>query len=226
MTGITEQLASLQSRVRHACVAANRSEHCVTILAVSKKKPVASIRAAQQAGLEHFGENYVQEALTKIPEIDPPAVWHFIGPLQANKTRAVAEHFDWIQSLSSERIARRLSAQRPQGMAPLQVCLQVSPRGADARAGLGHDELEPMARFVSESPGLQLRGLMIIPLAGLGERETRAEFARVRQYADELRALGFDIDTLSMGMSGDFEWAILEGSTMIRIGTKLFGARE
>lgn len=198
----------------------------ITLLAVSKKQSVEAIREAQAAGLVHFGENYLQEALTKIPEIGNPAVWHFIGPLQSNKTRPVAEHFDWIHAVSSPRIARRLSDQRPHGKKPLQVCLQIQPAGGGQRSGVTRDELETLARLVTELPSLTLRGLMIIPLPQRDMSKTRAEFARVRQYAEDLRQCGYAVDTLSMGMSGDFEIAIAEGSTMIRIGTELFGARD
>lgn len=207
-------------------MSAKRNVDSVTLLAVSKKKPVDAIREAQAAGLEHFGENYVQEALTKIPIIEGRVNWHFIGPLQSNKTRAVAENFDWIHTISNSRIARRLSDQRPSHLEPLQVCLQIKPTGGDKRSGVGAEDLESLARLVDELPGLRLRGLMIMPLPNRDPDETRAEFARVRQYARELRESGLAIDTLSMGMSGDFETAIAEGSTIIRIGTELFGARD
>ena len=206
-------------------MSAKRNVDSVTLLAVTKKKPDDAIREAQAAGLEHFGENYVQEALTKIPLIEGRVSWHFIGPLQSNKTRAVAENFDWIHTVSSQRIARRLSDQRPDGYPPLQVCLQIKPVGGDARSGVDEEDLNSLARLVDELPGLRLRGLMIVPLPDLGLNDTRAEFARVRQYADALRRNGLEIDTLSMGMSADFEIAIAEGSTIIRIGTELFGAR-
>jgi len=207
-------------------LSAKRNVDSVTLLAVSKKKPVDAIREAQAAGLEHFGENYVQEALTKIPFIEGRATWHFIGPLQSNKTRAVAENFDWIHTVSSARIARRLSSQRPDRLPPLQVCLQIKPAGGDSRSGVDEQDLESLARLVDELPGLQLRGLMIVPLPDCSPAETRAEFARVRQYAQDLRESGWEMDTLSMGMSADFEAAIAEGSTIIRIGTELFGARD
>jgi pyridoxal phosphate enzyme (YggS family) len=226
VTDITEQLASLQKRIRAAAISADRNEDSVTLLAVSKQKSVEAIREAQAAGLVHFGENYLQEALTKIPEIEDPVIWHFIGALQSNKTRAVAEHFDWIHTVSSARIARRLSAQRPGELAPLNVCLQIKPAGGGSRSGIEENELEPLARLVKELPGLELRGLMIVPLVHRDPAETRKEFARVRQYAQDLRQRGYEIDTLSMGMSGDFESAIAEGSTLIRIGTALFGARD
>lgn len=182
--------------------------------------------AAYAAGLRHFGENYVQEALDKIPAIDRDGIWHFIGPIQSNKTRPIAENFDWVHSVTSQRIAGRLSSQRPGDRSDLQVCIQLRPLGADERNGVAEDDLPGLAAVIAGAPKLRLRGLMTIPLPGRGAADTRREFARARRLLDELGRAGHDVDTLSMGMSADLEAAIMEGSTCIRIGTDLFGTRD
>ncbi|MCC7258253.1 MAG: YggS family pyridoxal phosphate-dependent enzyme [Gammaproteobacteria bacterium] len=225
MTSITENLAVLRERMARAAVTAGRPAADVTIVAVSKTQPVDTVRAARDAGLGHFGENYVQEAVAKITQLRDAATWHYIGGVQANKTRAIATHFDWVQTVASPRIAERLAAQRPHYGAPLQVCLQVQPEPAAARSGVAGADLPALAATVAGLPRLRLRGLMFMPLPGLDQQALRAEFRRVRRLFDALRAAGHDLDTLSMGMSEDLGIAIEEGSTMVRVGTALFGAR-
>ena len=182
--------------------------------------------AACAAGLRHFGENYLQEALDKIQAVDGDAVWHFIGPIQSNKTRSIAEHFDWVHTVTSSRIAERLSAQRPVDRPDLQVCIQLRPHGADERNGVTEDDLPDLAAVLAGAPKLRFRGLMTIPLPDCGAAATRSEFARARRLLEELGHAGYAVDTLSMGMSADLEAAIMEGSTCIRIGTDLFGSRD
>lgn len=196
------------------------------IVAVSKKHPAAAVREAQAAGLTCFGENYVQEALPKIAEIEPPAEWHYIGPIQSNKAAPIAEHFDWAHTVSSERVARRLSARRPPDAADLQACIQILAADAPERAGIDAASIPDLADLIEELPGIRFRGLMIMPLPGLPSDALRREFARARELLVRLTAAGHDADTLSMGMSGDLEAAIMEGSTMLRIGTDIFGPRE
>ena len=226
MTQITEQLGRLQQRINSAAKAAGRDPNSVRILAVSKRQPIEALAAAHAAGLRHFGENYLQEALDKITVMDHDTVWHFIGPIQSNKTRSIAVHFDWVHTVTSPRIVERLSAQRPDDRAALQVCIQLQPQNADNRNGVTEDDLPGLAAMITAAPQLQLRGLMTIPLPDRGVAETRREFARARRLLDELGLAGYAVDTLSMGMSADLEAAIIEGSTCIRIGTDLFGSRD
>ncbi|MBW7930662.1 MAG: YggS family pyridoxal phosphate-dependent enzyme [Gammaproteobacteria bacterium] len=225
MTAITERLATLRARVLQACRQAGRDPGGVAIVGVSKRHPPAAVRAARAAGLHDFGENYVQEAVAKITQTTA-ACWHFIGLMQANKTRAIAGHFDWAQTVTSLQLATRLSAQRPFHAPELQVCLQVQPEPAAGRGGVPAAALAGLAEEVAALPRLRLRGLMFMPLAGLDEAALRAEFRRVHGLYMELRELGHELDTLSMGMSDDLELAIAEGSTMLRVGTALFGARS
>lgn len=225
MTRITEQLAGLQERIRHAADLAGRNNDSVTILAVSKRQPIDSIRAAMAAGLRNFGENYLQEALQKIVETDPAVCWHFIGAIQSNKTRAIAENFTWVHTIGNRRIAERLSAQRPADAGELQACIQIQPANADYRGGIPADKLIELADVIGELPRVRLRGLMIMPLPNQAMVEIRREFARTRELLGDLRQRGHDVDTLSMGMSADLEAAIMEGSTIVRIGTDLFGPR-
>jgi len=198
----------------------------VTVVAVTKSQPPESVRAAFDAGLTEFGENYVQEALAKIATAPRDAVWHCIGGLQANKTRPAAERFTWVQTVASARIAERLSQQRPYYAGDLQVCLQLAPEAAGDRSGVLAAELAALAAVVAGLPRLKLRGIMFMPRADLDPAALRKEFARARAVFDALRTAGHGVDTLSMGMSGDFELAIAEGSTMVRIGTTLFGERQ
>ena len=222
---ITEKLAALRERVARAAGVANRAPASVTIVAVSKTHPIETIRAARSAGLADFGENYVQEALAKITESAAGVAWHFIGGIQANKTKAIAEHFQWAQTVTSGPMAERLSRQRPFYAGDLQVCLQVRPEPPSGRSGVPADELVELATRIAGLPRLKLRGLMFMPLPDLSSAALRAEFSRVRRLFQELRGRGHDLDTLSMGMSDDLEIAVEEGSTMVRVGTALFGTR-
>jgi pyridoxal phosphate enzyme (YggS family) len=231
VTRITEQLADLKARIQAAEAAAGRDIDCVRILAVSKKQSVESIRDARNSGLRHFGENYVQEAMAKIPELDEDLTWHFIGRIQSNKTRQIATCFDWVHTLCDRNAANRLSRQRPEAAGELQVCIQVRPHEAamtdlSNRSGISEAELPEFADLVSKLPRLRLRGLMMMPLPDQTEEAVRKEYARTRNALQALRDRGLEVDTLSMGMSGDLEAAIMEGSTLLRIGTALFGARN
>lgn len=224
---ISDNIAKLVERLRLTAQKSQRDEADIRLLAVSKTRPAEAIRLACQSGLSEFGENYLQEALEKIHLLrDLPLTWHFIGPIQSNKTRPIAEHFDWVHSIDRSRIARRLSEQRPAHLSPLQVCIQVNISGEASKSGVDPAELPALARDMLELPGLQLRGLMAIPAATKSFEQQRNAFARVRGALEELRELAPDLDTLSMGMSGDMEAAIAEGATLVRIGTDIFGPRN
>jgi pyridoxal phosphate enzyme (YggS family) len=226
MTSIAANLQAVTARIAAACAAAGRDAAGVRLLAVSKTWPTADLAAAAACGQRAFGENYVQEALLKIAALPARGLeWHFIGPLQSNKTRAVAEHFDWVHSVERLKIAERLSAQRPDGLAPLQVCLQVNVSGEDSKSGCAPAEAPALAAAIARLPRLRLRGLMAIPEPTDDERLLRRRFALLRELAAALRASGLDVDTLSMGMSHDLEAAIAEGATLVRVGTAIFGAR-
>lgn len=217
---------SVQARLRAAEQRAGRAGGSVRLLAVSKLQPAEAIRAVHAAGQQAFGENYVQEAIDKMADLADLALeWHLIGPLQSNKTRVVAEHFAWVHSLDRLKIAQRLSAQRPAGMAPLQVCLQVNIDGEDSKSGCSLAELPALAAAVAALPGLCLRGLMVIPRPG----NTQALHVLAKTHADLLARLPAlaqqPFDTLSMGMSDDLDEAVAAGSTLVRIGTAIFGAR-
>lgn len=194
-------------------------------MAVSKGQPAGAVMAAHAAGLDDFGENYVQEAVDKMAAVRGDLRWHFIGNIQSNKTRLLAERFDWVHTVASARIAARLATQRPYHAGPLQVCMQIRPSGSDSRGGIAAERAAALAEQISAEARLRLRGIMIVPLPGIGEQETRREYGRTRELYEELRRQGYALDTLSMGMSGDLELAIAEGSTLIRIGTALFGPR-
>jgi pyridoxal phosphate enzyme (YggS family) len=220
------RLHAVQARIVDAAIAAARDPAEVTLLAVSKTFGAAAVRDMAACGQREFGENYVQEALEKQTALrDLPLVWHFIGPIQSNKSRAIAENFSWVHSIDRLRIAQRLSAQRPPGLPPLQVCIEVNVSGEASKGGAAPAELPLLASAVAVLPGLQLRGLMAIPAPTADVAAQRAAFRRVREQLDDLRAHGHALDTLSMGMSGDLEAAILEGATIVRIGTALFGER-
>ncbi|MCP1367854.1 YggS family pyridoxal phosphate-dependent enzyme, partial [Halomonas sp. BBD48] len=199
------------------------------LLAVSKTKPAALIREAYACRQRDFGENYLQEALDKQAELADltEIVWHFIGPLQSNKTRAVAEHFDWVHSIDRAKVARRLSEQRPASLGPLNVCLQVNVSGEESKSGVEPEDLEALAAEIVALPNLRLRGLMAIPAPATDMAAQRRPLARLRQLLDTLRQRypHAPLDTLSMGMSDDLEAAILEGATLVRLGTAIFGAR-
>ncbi|WP_157267501.1 YggS family pyridoxal phosphate-dependent enzyme [Azohydromonas aeria] len=229
MTSIAHHLEHTRARIASACAAARRDPQAVTLLAVSKTFGADAVREAHAAGQRAFGENYVQEALDKIAalaELRAQLEWHLIGPLQSNKTRVVAEAFDWVHSVDRLKIAERLSAQRPPQLAPLQVCLQVNVSGEASKSGVAPGEVAALARAVARLPGLRLRGLMSIPEPAEGFEAQRAPHRRLRALLDELNAEGLALDTLSMGMSADLEAAVAEGATLVRIGTAIFGGRS
>ena len=222
-----ERLHAVRARIAEAVAEAGREPAAVRLLAVSKTFGDAAVRALADAGQREFGENYVQEALDKQVALrDLPLEWHFIGPIQSNKTRAIAENFSWAHSVDRLRIAERLSAQRSPGLPPLQVCIEVNVSGETSKGGVVPAELPALAEAISKLPGLQLRGLMAIPAPTPDVAAQRAAFRQVREAFDGLRARGHTLDTLSMGMSADLEAAILEGATIVRIGTALFGERK
>ncbi|MGV2832400.1 YggS family pyridoxal phosphate-dependent enzyme [Pseudomonas shirazensis] len=224
MSTIADHLGALAARIDSAALACGRDPASIKLLAVSKTKPAAAVREAYAAGVRDVGENYLQEALAKQDELtDLALTWHFIGPIQSNKTRAIAEHFAWVHSVDRLKIAQRLSEQRPTELAPLNICLQVNVSGEDSKSGCTPAELPALAAAVAALPGLCLRGLMAIPEPSDERAVQEAAFARLR----ELQAsLNLGLDTLSMGMSHDLEAAISQGATWVRIGTALFGARD
>lgn len=224
MSTIAANISTLEQRIRDAAQVARRDPSSIGLLAVSKTKPAADLREAYAAGLRHFGENYLQEALGKQQELaDLPLHWHFIGPIQSNKTRAIAEHFDWVHSVDRLKIAQRLSEQRPEHLPALNICLQVNVSGEASKSGCTPAELPALAAAVAELPRLKLRGLMAIPEPTDDPRAQHAAFAQVRNL---LESLPHALDTLSMGMSHDLEAAVAQGATWVRIGTALFGARD
>lgn len=213
-----------------AAAISGRQEGVVTLVGASKGHPLAAVRSGLAAGLRDFGENYLQEALPKIAAGDRDAVWHFIGRIQSNKTREIAANFAWAQTVTSARIAERLSTQRPHYGEPLQVCIQLEPGASEGpneaqRAGCPRADVPALVGLIAKLPRLRLRGLMLLPQAGLDADALRVEYRAARALFDQLKAQGHALDTLSMGMSDDFEIAIEEGSTMIRVGTALFGKR-
>jgi pyridoxal phosphate enzyme (YggS family) len=216
----------VRSRINQAAKAAGRDPAEVTLVAVTKAQTAESIRVAATAGVTDFGENYVQEATSKMDLLSGLAVrWHFIGSIQSNKTRVIAERFDWVQSIDRLSIARRLAEQRPYHAPPLNLCIQVELVPEPNKGGIAPGELGPLASAVAALPRVCLRGLMCVPPPQLNVAAERAVFARLRALLEELNANGHRLDTLSMGMSGDFESAIAEGATLVRIGTALFGNR-
>ncbi|MBI3155505.1 MAG: YggS family pyridoxal phosphate-dependent enzyme [Burkholderiales bacterium] len=230
MGSIVTRLQEVKRRIAAASSAAGRDADSVTLLAVGKTQPAEALRAAHAAGQRDFGENYVQEALAKIEalrDLRGAIVWHLIGPLQSNKTRTVAEAFDWVHSVDRLKTAERLAAQRPPGMAPLQLCLQVNVSGEASKSGVAADELPALARAVAALPAerVRLRGLMAIPAPAEGLGAQRAPHRRLRELLQALRAEGLALDTLSMGMSDDLEAAVAEGATIVRVGSAIFGAR-
>jgi len=223
---IGDNLQAVRARIAAAAIAAGRDPASAGLLAVSKTFGAEAVLAARAAGQRAFGESYVQEAVEKIATVaDPGIEWHFIGPLQSNKTRLVAEHFDWVHSVSSLRIARRLSEQRPASRGPMSICLQVNVSGEASKAGVSEAELPALASEVATLPGLRLRGLMCIPAPAEGFAAQRAPFAELARMQQRLLASGMAVDTLSMGMSDDLEAAIAEGATWVRVGTAIFGSR-
>lgn len=228
MSSIGSSLQEVKGRVEAACRAAGRDAKGVTLLAVSKTQPAAALREAAAAGQRAFGENYVQEALEKIAALgDLGLQWHLIGPLQSNKTRVVAEAFDWVHSVDRLKTAQRLADQRPPQRPPLQLCLQVNVSGEASKSGVEPAALPALAAAVAALPAarVRLRGLMCIPAPAATLQAQRAPLRMLRELAESLRAQGLDLDTLSMGMSDDLEAAVAEGSTLVRIGSAIFGQR-
>ena len=228
MTTLRERLCAVKARIAQACDQAGREPKKVRLLAVSKLHPAQAVREALAEGQSAFGENYVQEALDKmaaLADLRAAIEWHLIGPLQSNKTRAVAEAFDWVHSVDRLKIAQRLSDQRPAHLPPLNICLQVNISGEASKSGLSPAEVSEIAPAVAALPRLRLRGLMSIPEPADDLQAQRAPHRALRLLLDELNRQGFGLDTLSMGMSDDLEAAIAEGSTMVRVGTAVFGPR-
>jgi pyridoxal phosphate enzyme (YggS family) len=224
MSTIAENISTLAERINNAAQAVQRHPASVGLLAVSKTKPAGDLREAYAAGLRDFGENYLQEALGKQSELsDLPLIWHFIGPIQSNKTRAIAENFAWVHSVDRLKIAQRLSEQRPADLPPLNICIQVNVSGEASKSGCTPQDLPALAQAIGALPNLRLRGLMAIPEPTEDSDEQNAAFAAVRTLQDQLN---LPLDTLSMGMSHDLEAAIAQGATWVRIGTALFGARD
>jgi pyridoxal phosphate enzyme (YggS family) len=228
MAMIVDNIQEVSARIARACDAAGRPVSSVTLLAVSKTQRPDAVREALDGGQKRFGENYVQEALDKIAALADRRAeleWHLIGPLQSNKTRAVAEAFDWVHTVDRLKLAERLSAQRPEGLPPLQVCLQVNISGEASKSGVAPADLPALAHAVAALPRLQLRGLMAIPEPVADLAAQRQPHRALRERLEALRAEGLALDTLSMGMSADLEAAVLEGATIVRVGTAIFGAR-
>ena len=227
MTTIEKNLHRVRERVDAACRAAGRDAGTVAVLAVSKTFDAQAVAQACAAGQQAFGENYIQEAVQKITELRHlPLQWHCIGPIQSNKTRLVAEHFDWVHTVDRFKIAQRLSEQRPASLPPLQVCIQVNVDGGASKSGVPPEEALALARQVADLPRLRLRGVMSIPEPASDFGSACAVFAKVKAVFDELNQAGLALDTLSMGMSADLEAAIESGSTMVRVGTAIFGGRD
>ncbi|HJU71784.1 MAG TPA: YggS family pyridoxal phosphate-dependent enzyme [Paucimonas sp.] len=231
MSAIVQNLQAVRESIGIAARAVARAPHEIHLLAVSKTFGPEAVIEAAQAGQVAFGENYLQEALDKISAVrsmrpDLLLEWHFIGPIQSNKTRPIAEHFDWVHSIEREKTAQRLSEQRPAHLPPLNVCLQVNISGESSKSGVAPDQLAHLAQAVARMPHLKLRGLMAIPEAEAGFERQRAPFRQLRQLFDALCASGHALDTLSMGMSADMAAAIAEGATIVRVGTAIFGKRD
>ena len=224
MSTIADNIVEVEARIRAAALAVQRDVTSIHLLAVSKTKPAAALREAYAAGIRDFGENYLQEARAKQVELaELPLCWHFIGPIQSNKTRDIAEHFAWVHSVDRLKIAQRLSEQRPANLPPLNICIQVNVSGEASKSGCTPADLPALAAAISALPRLKLRGLMAIPEPTEDRAEQDAAFATVRTLQE---SLNMGLDTLSMGMSHDLESAIAQGATWVRIGTALFGARD
>ncbi|MDD1782338.1 YggS family pyridoxal phosphate-dependent enzyme [Enterovibrio sp. ZSDZ35] len=229
MCSIKQNLEQVTSQIDSAAQKCGRDASGVQLLAVSKTKPIEAIAEAIEAGHRQFGENYVQEGVEKIAhfcETHPDLEWHFIGPIQSNKTKPIAESFDWVHSVDRVKIARRLSEQRPNNMPPLQVLIQINTSGEDSKSGTGFDDVRELAAEIDALPGITLRGLMCIPQPESDDAKQREAFAPISALFEEMKASRPAFDTLSMGMSGDMDAAIASGSTMVRIGTAIFGARD
>ena len=231
MIRISDSLQAVKHRMKTAAIAAGRDPDAVGLLAVSKTFGADAVLEAVEAGQRDFGENYVQEALDKIDALkqmapDVVLTWHFIGPIQSNKTRPIAEHCDWVHSVDREKIAQRLSDQRPDHLPPLNICLQVNISGEASKSGVLSEEVTSLALSVSLLPKLRLRGLMAVPAPTDDPQEQRAAFAALAALLTQLQAAGLAVDTLSMGMSSDMDAAIAEGATIVRIGSAIFGQRH
>jgi PLP dependent protein len=231
MSPISQNLQAVHDRIAAAAHSVSRNPHEIALLAVSKTFGADAVLEAAQAGQQAFGENYLQEALGKMDEVRKaqPGLalkWHFIGPIQSNKTRPIAEHFDWVHSVERVKIAQRLSEQRPAHLPPLNICLQVNISGEASKSGAVPEQVEELAHAVASMPHLRLRGLMAIPEPEEEFEKQRAPLRRLRQLYEHLRAQGLALDTLSMGMSADLDAAIAEGATIVRIGTAIFGQRD
>ena len=227
MTKISTQLSAVRERIHAACRAAGRTPEAVALLAVSKTFGADAVQAAFEAGQTEFGENYIQEAVEKITALRHlPLVWHCIGPVQSNKTRLVAEHFDWVHTVDRLKTAQRLSEQRPADLAPLQVCIQVNVDGGPTKSGVAPFDALALAQAVADLPHLRLRGIMCIPEPAPDFDAACQVFKRAGDLLATLNAQGLALDTLSMGMSADLEAAIAAGSTLVRVGSAIFGARH
>lgn len=228
MNAVTSRLAEVREKIAEATVSAGRELGSVSLLAVSKKKPPELLLSAYREGQKDFGENYLQEALDKQKSLEGCEItWHFIGPIQSNKTRAIAENFDWVHSVDRLKIAKRLSDQRPKERGALNICLQVNISNELSKSGVLLSELPELVKAVSELPNLRLRGLMAIPEKHpINSDEQRAPFRKLREALEKIKAQGYSVDTLSMGMTGDLESAISEGATWVRVGRAIFGERD
>ena len=227
MSPITANLQAVRQRIESAARTSGRLAQSVALVAVSKTFSAAAVREAAAAGQRDFGENYVQEGVEKIHALaDLQLVWHYIGPIQSNKTRLLAEHFDWVHSVERAKIAARLSEARDPARGDLQVCIQINVSGEATKSGVAPEEAAPLARQVAELPHLKLRGLMTVPEPTPDTQLQHRRFAQLRELRDRLNHEGFTMDTLSMGMSADLEAAIAEGATMVRVGTAIFGERK
>ncbi len=227
MTTISANLQAVLARIGEAARCCGRQPEEISLLAVSKTWPGSYVQEAARAGQKAFGENYVQEGVDKVRETALPDLeWHFIGPLQSNKTRLVAEAFQWVHSVDRLKIAERLSQQRPAHLPPLQICLQVNISNEDSKSGVPEEDVASLAQQIAYLPRLKLRGLMTIPAPAPEFAQQRAPFRRLRELYEQLNRNGFALDTLSMGMSNDIEAAIAEGSTLVRVGTAIFGERK
>lgn len=230
MSSISDNLQAVHARIATAARAASRSPQDIVLLAVSKTFGADAVLEAAQAGQRAFGENYLQEALDKMDAVrglrsELALEWHFIGPIQSNKTRSIAERFDWVHSVEREKIAQRLSDQRPEHLPPLNICLQINISGEDSKSGARPEEASALAHAIAAMPRLKLRGLMAIPEPEPDVERQRVPLRRLRQLYDQLNEQGLALDTLSMGMSSDLDAAVAEGATIVRIGTAIFGQR-
>jgi PLP dependent protein len=224
---IALNLTAVRARIERAARSSRRDVSEISLLAVSKTFPASCVEEAHRAGQTAFGESYAQEAVRKITALAALELeWHFIGPVQSNKTRAIAEHFQWVHSIEREKVAARLSAGRPPHLPPLNVCIQVNVSGEASKSGVAPGCERALAKAIAALPGLRLRGLMAIPEPGSDPSAQRAPYARLREMRDALVAAGYALDTLSMGMSDDLEAAVAEGATIVRVGTAIFGSRE